>query len=140
MSNKVSKSTDNNLYKFTGSMSQDLIDTYIAGFPDDVQLQLFELRKIIHETVPEAREKMSYAMPTFYLNKNLIHFAAYKQHIGIYPGPEAIECFKEKLRKYKTSKGAIQFPLGKPLPIKLIQQILRFCVKQQAEKVTKQVR
>jgi uncharacterized protein YdhG (YjbR/CyaY superfamily) len=121
-------------------MSQDLMDTYIAGFPDDVQLQLFELRKIIQATVPEAREKMSYAMPTFYLNKNLIHFAAYKQHIGIYPGPEAIECFKEKLRKYKTSKGAIQFPLGKPLPIKLIQQILRFCVKQQAEKATKQVR
>lgn len=121
-------------------MSQDLIDTYIAGFPDDVQLQLFELRKIIQATVPEAREKMSYAMPTFYLNKNLIHFAAYKQHIGIYPGPEAIEYFKEKLQKYKTSKGAIQFPLGKPFPVKLIQQILRFCVKQQAEKATKQVR
>lgn len=117
-------------------MAQDLIDDYISGFPDDVQVQLSELRKIIQATVPEAREKMSYAMPTFYLNKNLIHFAAYKQHIGLYPGPKAIEYFKEKLQKYKTSKGAIQFPLGEPLPKKLIQQILQFCVKQQMEKAT----
>jgi uncharacterized protein YdhG (YjbR/CyaY superfamily) len=118
-------------------MPQDLIHTYIAGFPDDVQKQLFQLRTIIQESVPEAREKISYAMPTFYLSKNLIHFAAYKGHIGIYPGPQAIEHFKDKLQKYKTSKGAIQFPLGKPLPKTLIQQILQFCVKQQAGKTTK---
>ncbi len=114
-----------------------MIHTYIAGFPDDVQKQLFQLRTIIQETVPEAREKISYAMPTFYLSKNLIHFAAYKEHIGLYPGPQAIEHFKEKLQKYKTSKGAIQFLLGKPLPKTLIQQILQFCVKQQAGKTTK---
>ncbi len=109
-----------------------MVETYITGFPDDVREQLFKLRTIIHKAVPEAREKMSYGMPTFYLSKNLIHFAAYKEHIGIYPGPQAIEYFKEKLQKYKTSKGAIQFPLGKPLPKTLIQQILQFCVNQQA--------
>lgn len=118
-------------------MPQDLVETYITGFPDDVREQLFKLRTIIHKAVPEAREKMSYGMPTFYLSKNLIHFAAYKEHLGIYPGPQAIEYFKEKLQKYKTSKGAIQFPLGKPLPKTLIQQILQFCVNQQAGKTTK---
>lgn len=118
-------------------MPQDLVETYITGFPDDVREQLFKLRTIIQKAVPEAREKMSYGMPTFYLSKNLIHFAAYKEHLGIYPGPQAIEYFKEKLQKYKTSKGAIQFPLGKPLPKTLIQQILQFCVNQQAGKTTK---
>jgi len=109
-------------------------DEYIATFPKDVQSVMEKLRKAIKEEAPKATETISYQMPTFKLNGNLVHFAAYKKHIGFYPTPSAIEAFREKLSSYKTSKGAIQFPLDKSLPIDLVKEMVRFRVKQNLAK------
>lgn len=106
------------------------IDEYIATFPQEVQVILEQLRKIIRESAPEAEEAIRYQMPTFRLNGNLVHFAAYKNHIGFYPTPSAIEKFTEELSSYKTSKGAIQFPLNEPIPFTLAKEIVRFRVKE----------
>ena len=102
------------------------IDEYIAGFPDDIQQKLRELRRVIHETAPEASEKISYQMPTFYLNGNLVHFAAFKNHIGFYPAPTGLDAFKEEIAKYPHSKGAVQFPLDGPIPFDLVRRIVAF--------------
>ena len=104
------------------------IDQYLEGVPDEVRAALEELRATIRAAAPAATEKISYQMPTFYLNGNLVHFAAFKQHIGFYPTPSGIEAFKEKLAKYRSSKGAVQFPIGEPLPLALIAEIVRFRV------------
>lgn len=106
----------------------DLINNYIEKFPIEVQKKLQELRKVIRENAPGAVEKISYGMPTFYLKGNLVHFAAYSGHIGFYPAPSGIEAFKDELSEYKTSKGAIQFPIDKDLPIDLIIKIVQFRV------------
>lgn len=110
------------------------IDEYIASFPKDIQSVMNKLRKAIKEEAPKATEAISYQMPTFKLNGNLVHFAAYKNHIGFYPTPSAILAFKEKLSLYKTSKGAIQFPLEKSLPIDLIKEMVRYRVKENIAK------
>ncbi|MFT4221951.1 iron chaperone [Dysgonomonas sp.] len=102
------------------------IDEYIVNFPADIQKIMTELRETIRKAAPEATEKTSWGMPTFYLKGNLIHFAAHKKHIGLYPGAEAIQVFTKDLETYKTSKGAIQFPFDKPLPLKLITNIVKF--------------
>ncbi len=104
------------------------IDEYILEFPGEVQDKMRELREIIRKAAPKATEKISWAMPTFYLHGNLVHFAAHKSHIGFYPGASGVEVFSDRLLKYKTSKGAIQFPLSEPLPKKLIQDIVKFRV------------
>lgn len=104
------------------------IDEYIAQHSPEIQDILQLLRKVIRETAPDAVEKISYGMPTFYLNGNLVHFAAYKTHIGFYPAPSGIEAFKEKLPAYKYSKGAVQFPISKPLPFDLVREIVAFRV------------
>lgn len=104
------------------------IDEYIAQFSPEIQEILQSLRKVIRETAPDAGEKISYQMPTFTLNGNLVHFAAFKNHIGFYPAPSGIEAFKEKLTEYKYSKGAVQFPISKPLPFDLIKDIVAFRV------------
>lgn len=104
------------------------IDEYISVFPTDVQTKLEELRQVIKNAAPESTETISWQMPTFKLNGNLVHFAAYKNHIGFYPSPSAIIEFKEELSKYKTSKGAVQFPLDKPIPFELIKKIVEFRV------------
>jgi uncharacterized protein YdhG (YjbR/CyaY superfamily) len=104
------------------------IDEYIAIFPEEVQAKLRQLRTVIHTAAPDATEKISYQMPTFYLNGNLVHFAALKNHIGFYPTPSGIENFKEELKSYKSSKGAVQFPLDQPLPLDLIARIVQFRV------------
>lgn len=104
------------------------IDEYIAQFSPDRQAILQSLRNVIRETAPDAGEKISYGMPTFTLNGNLVHFAAYKNHIGFYPTPSGIEAFKEKLSAYKSSKGAVQFPIGKRLPLDLVKEIVAFRV------------
>lgn len=106
------------------------IDEYIASFPEDIQKKLRELRKLIAELAPGATEKISYQMPTFYLNGNLVHFAAHSNHIGFYPTPSGIAEFKQQLSKYKHAKGSVQFPLDEPLPIDLIARIVRFRVKE----------
>jgi uncharacterized protein YdhG (YjbR/CyaY superfamily) len=110
------------------------IDQYIRGFPEDVQITLSELRLSIRFAAPEATEKISYRMPTFYFNGNLVHFAAFAHHIGFYPTPGGIDGFQQELKVYNTSKGAIQFPLDQPLPLKLITKIVRFRVKENAQK------
>jgi len=106
------------------------IDEYIAGFPADVQEVLQKIRKTVHEAAPEATEKISYQMPTFYLKGNLVHFAAFKEHIGFYPVPTGIEKFKKELSVYKQGKGSVQFPLDQPMPYDLITKIVKFRVKE----------
>lgn len=103
-----------------------IIEHYISNTPEDRQAKLQQLYTTIKHIVPEATEKMSYGMPTFYLNGNLVHFANNKNHIGFYPAPSAIEAFKVELADFKTSKGAIQFPLDHELPIELIKNIVLF--------------
>jgi len=113
------------------------IDEYIATFPEEVQQQLNQIREVIKKTAPQAEEKIGYGMPTFTLNGNLIHFAAYKNHIGLYPAPQAIEEFKEELSCYKGAKGAVQFPLDKPMPLALIEKITKYRIQKNLEKPLK---
>lgn len=110
------------------------IDAYIAAFPEAVQQKLAEMRAIIRSAAPEAAEKISYQMPTFYLKGNLVHFAAHQKHIGFYPAPSGIEAFQAELAGYKSSKGAVQFPLNQPLPVDLISRIVRFRVAENLRK------
>jgi uncharacterized protein YdhG (YjbR/CyaY superfamily) len=110
------------------------IDEYIKTFPADVQIILQKLRQIIHEAAPEAMEAISYQMPTFKLNGNLVHFAAFKNHIGFYPTPSGIERFKTELSQYKSSKGAVQFPIDKPIPLDLVKKIVTFRVQEVLQK------
>jgi uncharacterized protein YdhG (YjbR/CyaY superfamily) len=112
------------------------IDEYISGFPANVQEKLIEIRETIKRAAPGAREKISYQMPTLELNGNLVHFAAYPNHLGFYPAPSGINAFKNELTGFKNSKGAIQFPLDKPLPLDLISSIVSFRVKENLEKST----
>jgi uncharacterized protein YdhG (YjbR/CyaY superfamily) len=112
------------------SVSLSNIDTYISQYPAHIQDILMKLRQVIKAAAPDATEKISYQMPTFYLNGNLVHFAAYKNHIGFYPAPSGIETFREELTKYRTSKGAIQFPIDQPLPWTLIKRIVQYRVKE----------
>lgn len=113
------------------------IDEYIDGFPEDVQKVLQELRTVIKESAPGATEKISYQMPTFFLKGNLVHFAAYKSHIGFYPSPSGITAFQEEISKYKNAKGSVQFPLDKPLPVDLIKRIVKFRVEETLKKTAK---
>jgi uncharacterized protein YdhG (YjbR/CyaY superfamily) len=99
------------------------IDEFIAGYPPATQGILQELRRIIHSVAPGAGEKISYGIPTFTLHGNLVHFSAYKHHIGFYPGAEAIEVFADQLTEYQCSKGTVQFPLDKPIPYELVKKI-----------------
>ena len=104
------------------------IDEYIAEFPEEAQAKLIKLRATIQEAAPEAVEKISYQMPTFYLEGNLVHFAAYKKHIGFYPTPSGIEKFKERLSKFKGAKGSVQFQLNEPIPYELVKEIVAYRV------------
>lgn len=110
------------------------VDDYIQSFPKQVQTKLKQLRQLIKQTAPDAREKISYRMPTFYLNGNLVHFAAYVRHIGFYPTPSGITNFQSELSPYKTSKGAVQFPIEDPLPVELIKKIVKFRVQENMKK------
>jgi len=106
------------------------IDDYIATFPQNVQHRLRELRSAIREAAPQAEESISYGMPTFKLNGNLVHFAAYNKHIGFYVPSSVILAFKEKLSSYKQSKGTVQFPIDWPIPLDTVKEIVRFRVKE----------
>jgi uncharacterized protein YdhG (YjbR/CyaY superfamily) len=110
------------------------IDEYICSFPEHIKKKLEQIRTIIKEQAPQAQEKISYQIPTFFLNGNLVHFAGYASHIGFYPTAGAIEKFKADLSKYKTSKGAVQFPITEPLPIRIIKKIVKFRVEQNMKK------
>src|SRR5512138_2170910 len=112
----------------------ETIDEYIAAFPEDVRDRLQTLRQLIQELAPTAQEAIKYQMPTFVLNGNLVHFAAFKNHIGFYPTPSGTETFKQELSPYKTAKGSIQFPLAEPLPLPLIRKIVKFRVEENLER------
>lgn len=110
------------------------IDEYIAEFPPETQRVLEEIRALIKASAPGATEKMSYAIPTFFLNGNLVHFAGYKNHIGFYPGASGIEAFREEFKPYKSAKGSVQFPLDQPMPTDLIRRIVELRVKENTGK------
>jgi uncharacterized protein YdhG (YjbR/CyaY superfamily) len=110
------------------------MDEYIAGFPADTQEILEKVRATIREAAPDAKEKISYGIPTFTLRGNLVHFAGYKKHIGFYPTPSGIEKFKEELSVNKGAKGSVQFPLDEPIPYDLIRQIVSFRVNENLER------
>jgi uncharacterized protein YdhG (YjbR/CyaY superfamily) len=110
------------------------IDEYIKTFPADVQIILEKMRQTIREAAPEATEAISYQMPTFKLNGNLVHFAAFKSHIGFYPVPSGIESFRKELTPYITGKGTVQFPLNQPIPYDLVKKVVIFRVKENLAK------
>jgi uncharacterized protein YdhG (YjbR/CyaY superfamily) len=110
------------------------IDEYIATFPPNIQTILQQIRAAVHKAAPEAEETISYQMPVFKQNGVLVYFAAFKNHIGFFPTAQGIEAFKDKLAAYKTSKGTIQFPLDQPLPLDLIEAIVRYRVKTNTSK------
>lgn len=111
------------------------IDEYIAAFPPAMQTLLEQMRSTIQEAAPQAVEAISYAIPTFKLNgKNLVHFAGYEKHIGFYATPTGHEAFAKDLSKYKQGKGSVQFPLNAPLPLSLVEQIVKFRVQEMEKK------
>ena len=116
------------------------IDEYVAGFPKDVQDILQKIRGIIRKAAPDAEEAIKYQIPTFVLNGNLVHFAAFQKHIGFYPTPSGIDRFKDELSVYKSAKGSVQFPLDAPIPFSLITKIVKFRVKETREKAASRSR
>lgn len=110
------------------------IDAYINEFPDEAKLRLEQMRAIIRKAAPSANEVISYGMPAYKVNGVLVYFAGYKQHIGFYPTGSGIAAFKQDITRYKNSKGAVQFPLDKPLPVTLITKMVKFRLKEDAEK------
>lgn len=109
----------------------DTIDEYVKTFPENVQAVLEKMRQTIRKAAPDAVEAISYQMPTFKLNgKNLVHFAAFKNHVGFYPIPSGIKAFKKELSPYKQGKGSVQFPLDKPIPYGLVKKIVVFRAKE----------
>ena len=106
------------------------INEYISEFPEEIRVILEQIRETIQQAAPEAKEAVRYGMPTFVLNGNLVHFAAYKNHIGFYPAPSGIDAYLDELAVYRSGKGTIQFPLDKPIPIHLIQKVVEFRVKE----------
>lgn len=116
------------------------IDEYIAGFPHDVQEILKRIRMTIKKAAPKAEETIKYRMPTFTLKRNLVHFAAFKKHIGFYPAPTGIDEFKSELSVYGGGKGSVRFPLNKQIPFGLISRIVKFRVKEDLAKAKRKKR
>ncbi|MBT1702548.1 DUF1801 domain-containing protein [Fulvivirgaceae bacterium PWU20] len=110
------------------------VDEYIDGFPEEIQKKLKDMRATIKKAAPNAEEAIKYAMPTLVLHGNLVHFAAFKNHIGFYPAPSGIDAFKKELSAYESSKGAIRFPMDAPLPHTLITKIVKFRIKENLQK------
>lgn len=108
----------------------ETIDEYISEQPEEIQPSLRQTRDVLSKTLPDCKEKISWSMPTYWKGTNIIHFAAQKAHLGIYPGPDAIVAFADRLKDYKTTKGAIQFPYRKPIPYDLIAEIARWAYKE----------
>lgn len=104
------------------------IDEYIADKPEEIRPLLHQVRDAVRTVLPDAQERISWSMPTFWQKRNIIHFAAFRHHIGLYPGPEAIGVFADRLTAYKTSKGAVQLPFDRPLPLALIAEIAQWCL------------
>ena len=118
----------------TGHSSTGDIDEYISRFPKEVQVILGKIRRIIKKAAPDAEETIKYQIPTFVLNGNLVHFAAFEHHIGFYPTPSGITEFKEELSAYKSAKGSVQFPIDTQIPFNLIERIVKFRIQETREK------
>jgi uncharacterized protein YdhG (YjbR/CyaY superfamily) len=116
------------------------IDEYLRGFSGEARERLEKMRAVIREHAPDALERIAYQMPTFSQNGNLVHFAAYKDHIGFYPTPSGIESFERELAPYKSGKGSIRFPLDRPMPWELIARIVRYRIKENADKAKRKKR
>ena len=115
----------------TSDRHPESMDEYIASFPENVVGTLENIRRVIRKSAPKADEMMDYGIPTFKLNgKNLVHFAAFKNHIGFHPTPSAIVAFKKELSPYKQAKGSVPFPIDKPIPVDIIKKIVIFRVKE----------
>lgn len=114
--------------------SAQTIDNYIASYPPEVQERLAAIRAAVREIAPQAEEAIKYGIPTFVLDGNLVHFGAFKHHIGFYPAPSGLEQFDDELTQYPRSKGAVQFPLDQPLPLDLIRRITAFRVQENQNK------
>jgi uncharacterized protein YdhG (YjbR/CyaY superfamily) len=112
----------------------DNIDEYISIFPQEIQKILEQLRETIRKAAPEAKETINYGMPTFVLKGNLVHFAAFKNHIGFYPTPSGINAFRKELSAFEGAKGSVKFPIEKPLPLGLIANIVKYRVKENMDK------
>jgi uncharacterized protein YdhG (YjbR/CyaY superfamily) len=110
------------------------VDAYIAGFPKEVQILLQQIRTTIQKAAPNSVEKISYGMPAFYFEGMLAYFAAHTHHIGFYPYSSAIQAFSKDIEKYIHSKGTVQFPIGKPIPVRLVSNMIRFRVNENLEK------
>ncbi len=106
------------------------VDEYIAAFPEDIRTLLQSVRATIRAAAPDAEERIAYQMPTYSQHGNLVHFAALKNHIGFYPTPSGIDAFHADLAKYRSTKGAVQFPIGEPLPLELIRKVTQFRVEE----------
>jgi len=118
----------------SNTKAPETIDEYIAGFPADIQVILQKIRKTIKDAAPDAQEAISYQMPTFKFHGNLVHFAAFKNHIGFYPVPSGIEKFKAELSVYKQGKGSVQLPLDQPIPYDLISRVVKYRVEENLNK------
>ena len=116
------------------------IDAYIYGFPEEVQVILQKIRRIISDAAPDAEEAIKYQIPTFVLGENLVHFAAFAKHIGFYPTPSGIEQFKDALSPYNSAKGSVRFPLDSAIPYNLIKRIVKFRVKECRDKISSKSR
>ena len=116
------------------------IDEYIELFDPNIQKTLKEIRDFIKKEAPEATEKISYGMPTFYLNGNLVHFAAFKDHYGFFPSPSGIEAFEKEYAPYRSGKGTLRFPFDQPIPWEIIQKVIHFRIKENINKVGKRER
>jgi uncharacterized protein YdhG (YjbR/CyaY superfamily) len=110
----------------------ETIDEYIAQFSPEIQKTLHEIRRFIKNEAPEATEKISYGMPTFYLNGNLVHFAAFKDHYGFFPSPSGIDQFEKELAPYRTGKGTLRFSLDKPIPWHILKKVIQFRINENA--------
>ena len=122
----------------TDRASPKCIDEFIAGYPRDVQVILQQIRTTITKAAPDAEEAIKYQIPTFVLNGNLVHFAAFKNHVKFYPTSSGIEEFKEALSPHEDGRGSVRFPINKPVPLSLIDQIVKFRVREvQAKSTTK---
>ena len=110
------------------------IDEFIAGYPENIQKILKKIRATIRKAAPKAEETINYGIPTFTLNGNLVHFSAFKKHIGFYPAPSGIENFKTELSAYESAKGSVKFPLDQPIPFDLITKIVKFRGKENLKK------
>ena len=129
--------TDRRVRKMAKRSTANSIDEYIADFPLETQKALQEVRALIRASAPDAIETISYAIPTFDLHGHLVHFAGYEKHVGFYPTGSGVEAFKEELKPYKSGKGSVQFPLGRPLPTDLIRRIVELRVQENTGKASK---